>query len=201
MCKFATPIFTRMYIRTSILQDFKDGRIEGFYAEVYPSLLLYAMRNLGADYAFLGEDCVQDSVFEAYHKREDFSTPEQFKSFLYKCVYNKIVSIRRKNRSRDNYLAQKDNSPYNLLHAILEQETLDLLHEAIDRLPPDLSLILELSYVKNMKNAEVASVLSISESAVKKKKARMLNLLRGMLGDEGNRILSLLVLIALASRA
>lgn len=185
-----------MRIGAHILEQFKSGQIDGFYAEVYPSLLLYAMRNLGDDYSFLGEDCVQDSIFEAYHRRDSFGTPEQFKAFLYKCVYNRTITIKRKNKSHDTYLAQKDISPYNLLHTILEQETLDLLHEAISRLPDDLNRVLELSYVQGLKNAEVAGIMRISESAVKKKKARMINMLREMLGKDAGIILTILLTAA-----
>lgn len=186
-----------MQIKAHILQDFKAGQIDEFYTEVYPSLLLYAARNLGDDFIFLGEDCVQDAIFEAYGRREKFHSPEQFKSFLYKCVYNNTVTIRRKNKSKDNYLAQPRNVSYNLQNAILEQETLDRLYEAIDRLPEDLAKVLELSFVQGLKNAEIAQRMNISESAVKKKKARMLGMLRETLGDDAVILLALLTQLAL----
>ncbi len=180
-----------------ILQEFKAGRIDGFYNEVYPSLLLYALRNLGEDDAFLGEDCVQDAIFEAYRRRDKFDSPAQFKSFLYKCVYSKVVTLQRKNQSFNNYREQTNGGHYDMQRAILEQETLDLLYEAVERLPDDLRQVLELSFGEGLKNAEVVARMKISESAVKKKKIRMLAILRNILGDEANMQLFLLMFAAL----
>ncbi len=186
-----------MQIKMHILQEFKAGQIDRFYNEVYPSLLLYALRNLSDDDAFLGEDCVQDAIFEAYRRREKFNSPAQFKSFLYKCVYSKIVTIQRKNQSFNNYREQSDDLSYDMQRTILEQETLDLLYEAIDSLPDDLRQVLELSFGEGLKNAEVAAHMKISESAVKKKKIRMLSMLRDILGDEATMQLVLLMLATL----
>ncbi|MCM1313313.1 MAG: RNA polymerase sigma factor [Bacteroides sp.] len=186
-----------MQIKAHILQEFKAGQIDRFYHEVYPSLLTYALHNLSEDDAFLGEDCVQDAIFEAYCRRDKFDSPAQFKSFLYKCVYSKIVTLHRKNQSYNNYREQSDDLSYDMLHAILEQETLDLLYAAIDSLPDDLRQVLELSFGEGLKNAEVAARMNISESAVKKKKIRMLAMLRNILGDEATMQLVLLILTTL----
>lgn len=181
-----------MQITSGILTGFQSGNIDDFYAEVYPSLLTYAIRILDSDYSFMAEDCVQDAIFKAYGQRMTFITPAQFKSFLYSCVHNNAVTMLRKNRSRNNYLMQNNDSGYDMGNAIIEQETLDLLYEAISELPDDMRCIFELSFEQGLKNIEVARVLGISESAVKKRKMRMISILRSKIKDDA--ILHLLLM-------
>lgn len=184
-----------MQITSVILDEFKNGNIDGFYAEVYPSLLSYAMRLLEADLVFMAEDCVQDAVFSAYGRRASFTSPVRFKSFLYSCVHNNAVTIMRKSRSRDNYVMQNDAGNYDMSHAIIEQETLDLLYDAIESLPGDMRSVFELSFEQGLKNIEVADALGISESMVKKRKMRMISLLRQkVIGDAAMRLILLLLI-------
>lgn len=176
-----------MVIADMTLRSFQDGKIEVFYAEVYPSLLTYAARFLGDEYSFLAEDCVQDAVFQAYGQRMDFSTATHFKSYLYTCVHNNAMSILRKNKSHDNYLQlrnDKQETKYDLESAIIEQETLDMLYDAIDKLPEDMQRMFELSFEQGLKNAEAAEILGISESAVKKRKMKMIRMLREMFKND-----------------
>lgn len=182
-----------MQITDGILKDFKAGDIDVFYTEIYPSLLTYAIRFLGTDYSFLAEDCVQDAIFTAYGQRTMFLTPMQFKSFIYSCVRNNAVSVLRKNHSRDNYISQNHETDYDLSNAIIEQETLDLLYAAINRLPEDMKRIFELSFERGLKNAEVAAELGISESMVKKRKMKMIAILRESFA--GDAALQLLIIL------
>ena len=63
-----------------ILADFKKGKLESFYQQVYGKLLLYASRQLGQHYSFLAEDCVQDAVCKAYQSY--FSSLPRIASFI-----------------------------------------------------------------------------------------------------------------------
>ena len=91
-----------------------------------------------------------------------------------------------------NYLNETDT---NLVNSIIEQETLDLLYEAIDRLPKDLRIIFDLCYEQGKKNAEAAQVLGISESMVKKRKVKMLQMLRATFSDNSQVLYILTILI------
>ena len=51
-----------MILSEQIFNEFKSGIFNGFYKEVYPSLLTYAVRCLTSTYGYLAEDCVQDSI-------------------------------------------------------------------------------------------------------------------------------------------
>ena len=59
-----------------------------------------------------------------------------------------------------------------------------MLFTAIDNLPESYKAIVEMSFDEGLKNAEIAKRLGISESAVKKRKARMLDNLRNSMRDK-----------------
>lgn len=185
-----------------VFEEFKAGRIERFYQEAYAKLLVYASRLLGGDYAFLAEDCVQDAVFKAYEQRETFVSPTAFKAFFYACIRNAATDILRKNRAQANYVAQLEEET-NFLNSIIEQETLNLLHDSIRQLPEKYRRIFELHFEEGLKNAEIAKLLGVTESAIKKQKAQMLELLRKdlkqKLGDNRTALLLLLQYLAFSS--
>ena len=66
--------------------------------------------------------------------------------------------------------------------AMISQETFDMLYAAIDALPDRYREIFALSFEQGLKNTEIASRLGLSEIGVKKRKARMLEILRVKLG-------------------
>ena len=157
-------------------------------------MLTYAVRCLGETYGYLAEDCVQESIFKAYNHSSEFLTANQLKNYLYICIHNDAVSVLRKHYSRQNYLREQVDIEEHVNRAINEQDTIDLLYDAISRLPDDLHTVFTLSFEQGLKNAEVGQRMGISESAVKKKKAKMIQLLRDYFaGNE--KVLALLAII------
>ena len=170
-----------------LLSEFKSGNIGTFYNELYAKLLVYASRHLGPDYAFLAEDCVQDAVYKAYEQRGSFKSVLTLKAFLYSCIHHAAIDILRKNQAQSNYLSQQDDRT---------EETLNLLYDSIERLPEKYRRIFELHFQQGLKNAEIAQLLGITESAVKKQKACMLDLLRKDLQKRtGNHFLAATLLL------
>ena len=72
---------------------------------------------------------------------------------------------------------------------------LDLLFDAIRSLPERYRRLFDLSFEQGLKNAEVAALLNISESAVKKQKAALIKQLRDeLVRRTGDDYLALLLL-------
>lgn len=186
-----------MTISEQIFNDFKRGHIESLYAEGFAPLKAFAARYLTDTYAMMAEDCVQDAIVHAYQTRLTFVSPFQMKTFLFTCVRNSCISILRKTVSKANYLsAQEEGYEEELSAAIIEQETLDRLHEAIAQLPEKYQEIFKMNFEQGLQHAEIARLLGITIDGVNKRKARMIYLLREKLkGDEQTLLLITLLSI------
>lgn len=167
-----------MEVLDKVYNDFKRGEINSLYAEWYVSMKSFAARYLTDAYSLMAEDCVQDAIVNTYKTRETFTSPYQFKAYLYTCIRNNCIALLRKANSYQNWLEQQENQEEELTAIIIEQETLDLLHKAIAELPVKFQQIFDLSYEQGLKNAEVAQLLGVTIEAIDKRKAKMLALLR-----------------------
>lgn len=194
---FAPQRMIMMKIDECVFARFKEGDVNSFYEKMYAGLLTYTARLLGEDFAFLAEDCVQDAVYKAYLQRDSFTSPLQWRVFLYTCVRNGAISILRKGQARQNYLMQAGYTEEDLSLDLIEQETLDILYNAIEALPEKYRTIFNLSFEQGLKNAEVAKRLQIAESTLKKQKARLIELLRDQLRGKMNENYLMLLLVVL----
>lgn len=186
-----------MRIDEHMVEHFKQGDMESFYMESYPSLLRYAMRVLGETHAHLAEDCVQEAIFKVYQKREKFVKPSEMKAYLFSSVHNEIVDIFRKYGRQEQFASSQEWLEESPIDSYLLQETLDLLYKAIDQLPNDLKTIYEMTYEKRLKGHEIARQLSISTTTVARQKARLIETLRRQF--KKNNLMQLLITILLAS--
>lgn len=166
-------------------EQFLQGDIDLFYKEVYPSLLVFSRRMLPATLVYLAEDCVQDAIFKLYRQRREISSPERAKSFLFICIHNSVFSYIRKDNSRQHFIREDyDNFEDDFSVELIRQETIDELMAAVDRLPEDMRQLCMMIFRQGMKTTEIARHLHITESGVKKKKRRLLDLLRKSLTPE-----------------
>ena len=166
-------------------EQFLQGDIDLFYKEVYPSLLVFSRRLLPATLVYLAEDCVQDAIFKLYNQRREISSPERAKSFLFICIHNTIFSYIRKDNSRQHFIREDyDDFEDDFSVELIRQETIDELMAAVDRLPEDMRQLCMMIFRQGMKTTEIARHLNITESGVKKKKRRLLDLLRKSLTPE-----------------
>ena len=170
-------------IDVQMLNEFKQGRLEMLYRRLYPALLLYAVRYAGEQNGFLAEDCVQNAVFNAWKRRLQFESVESLKSFLYISIKNEIVSLHRKAKASERYLSQLEDEVF-FQNSVIDQETQLLLYYAIRSLPESERQIFELSCIEGLKITDIAEQLNVSESTVKKTKAKALDILREKLPRE-----------------
>ena len=68
---------------TQILIDFQQGKLDLLYRNVYPGLILYAIKYLGEESEFLAEDCVQNAIFSAWERRNKFDSVYTFKALVF----------------------------------------------------------------------------------------------------------------------
>lgn len=169
----------------TVYTDFKQGKIDSLYAEMYAPMMSYAARFLTNDYAMMAEDTVQEAIIKAYQTRGTFSTPYQLKSFLFTCIHNNCISVLRKVSSQQNYVSQpQEVIEQEFSASMIEQETIEMLHAAIRELPEKYQQLFELNYEQGLKNEEVARLLDISINGFNKRKSKMISLLREKFKDQ-----------------
>ena len=108
------------------------------------------------------------------------------KSFLYTSVKNEIISLYRKGKAQERYSSQLENEAF-FANTVIDQETQLLLFNAIHSLPDRERQIFELSFIEGLKNIEIAEQLGVSDSTVKKAKAKALEILREKLDNKEDR--------------
>lgn len=168
----------------AIFEDFKDGKVFELYSRLYSGLLIFASDLLGPELAYMAEDCVQDAILDSYINRYTFESATKWRNYLLTVIRNRTVDARRKLNSHLNFIKSDSNIQFDddISVAMISQETFDMLYAAIDALPDRYREIFTLSFEKGLKTAEIASLIGLSEIGVKKRKARMLDMLRVKLG-------------------
>lgn len=158
-----------------ILIDFQKGKLDLLYRNVYPGLILYAIKYLGEESEFLAEDCVQNAIFSAWERRNKFDSVYTFKAFLYMAIKNDIISIHRKNSARERYVRELEDASCFANRSLTRGS--DLLYSATRSCRRKQKLFLK-SFMEGLKNVEIAEKLGLSDSSVKKYKASALDFLR-----------------------
>lgn len=168
----------------AIYEDFKHGNVFPLYSRLYSGLLIFASDLLGPELAYMAEDCVQDAILDSYVNRHTFESSTKWRNYLLTVIRNRTVDARRKLNSHLNFIKNDtaDRHDDDISVAMISQETFDMLYSAIDALPDRYREIFTLSFEKGLKTAEIASLIGLSEVGVKKRKARMLDMLRVRLG-------------------
>lgn len=176
--------------------SFVKGDMYAFYDIMYPGLLLYTLRVLEPDLAYMAEDCVQDAIMNTYANRARFDDADHWRAYMLLCIRNKALKLNAHEGARRNYVEKSQNDDYEreITYSLIRQETLDSLYIAINELPEKLRRIFELSFEQGLKIAEIAQMLDIAEITVKKHKARLIAMLRNKIGGTPEDVLMLMIM-------
>ena len=116
----------------------------------------------------MAEDCVQDVIVHTYINRMRFDNALPWRRNV--CDSN-LTAVSEEKLCRD------------ISYQLIKQETLDTLYAAIETLPQEYREIFDLSFEQGLRNPEIAAMLNIAQITVKKRKAKMIEMLRRKLGD------------------
>lgn len=147
----------------------KNGNREAFSKLVQ----IYLRRIYKTAYFFLrnvddAEDVCQTTFMNAYRHIKTFNESKPLFPYLYRTVKNTCINQLRKKQSSTltnpkHLKADPKYSPEQIAENSYSEE---LLHRALDKLPPDSREILMLKYWNNLGYREIAEVLSIPEGTV-----------------------------------
>lgn len=180
-----------------IYHSFLKGNLEPLYGNMYSGMMVYAVRLLGGDMAFLAEDCVQEAVMSTYENREILESATHWRNYMLTCVKNNANLALRKRNAHSRYLEELgfSNPQQENALALLRQETIDNLYNAIESLPEIYREVFRLSVEEGLKTKEIAELLDIAEITVKKRKSRLVQMLRSMMGMSEADIILLLTIL------
>lgn len=146
--------------------------------EHYPSVLGLARRMLGNDAE--ARDAAQETFARAFRHYADFDPRRRFVAWILTIAANHIRDLFRKRRgvALDDEAAEAIPELAPPDARILREENRAALHAAVDRLAPDLRIVVHLVFREELTYAEVASALGITINAVRIRLYRALGILR-----------------------
>ena len=140
------------------------------------ALFVFASRMLTRGY--LAEDIVQESFEIVWSNRKILKRADSIKSYLYGIVRNRCLAAIRASKVSDRY---KNSSQPDLeedtMSKYIETETMRLLMEAIETLPPRSAQVMQLS-LEGLKQEFIADQMGITVATVKALKAEGVKRLR-----------------------
>ncbi|MBB2148332.1 RNA polymerase sigma factor [Pedobacter gandavensis] len=170
-----------------LLQLLQGGSREA-YLQVYKKyqrlLFLYAFRKLNNQEE--AEDVVQEVFISFWDKCSKLSAEVSIAGYLYRAVRNRALNIFAHREIENKYLESLDTfleSNYESADTLIrERQIRALITAEIERLPPKMREIFELSRNGHLSYKEIALELDISEYTVGTQIKRALKVLRTKLG-------------------
>lgn len=151
-----------------------------YYESYFPLLYLHALRML--DDREEAKDVVQEVFFKIWDKRNEISIKESVKSYLYKstrnAVLDKIASRKISEKHKENMKSFSTKTVEIEDEAQIARNLSASIDAEIDKLPPQMRLIFQLSRIEEQSHKEIASQLNISANTVKTQIARALKALK-----------------------
>lgn len=158
-----------------------DRAFKSFFEEFYPPVYSF-LTNYSAD-GELAKDLAQDIFLKVYEKRGEIGEISHAKAFLYTTARRLYLDHCKHSQVEEQYADNHRKDPSDddaFLHEVTVQETLRILYDAIDRLPPQTQKIVRL-HLQEKSNQEIADALNISINTVKSLKKSAYTTLRDIL--------------------
>ncbi len=133
-----------------------------------PSLYLSVLQIVKQEQ--VAREIVQEVFFKVWQKKEAFATIEQPAGWLFRVASNLSINFLRKQAAQYRWMeSMKKNESFTneTLEQLSFKDLQQIVHEAIDHLPPKRKLIFQLSREQGLSHAEIAGKLNISRSTVK----------------------------------
>ena len=142
-------------------------KLEKFIREHYASLRSVASRFVDPDTA---QDITQNVIYKFWEKKEHVDQIKDLDSFLFTMIKNEALTYLRSSKNETNKYSkiplQEDEETPEVLHIMIEEETNQILINAINQLPSQTAHIMRL-VLSGYDNKEIAILVNISLNTVK----------------------------------
>lgn len=157
-------ILVRANLKTqSAMEDY--SHLEKFIKENYAAVCAVAMRFVDKDTA---QDITQDVLSKFWENREKYKDIESLDDFLFIMVRNEALDyLRARKRENERYnRLEWQEAEEQTFHALVEEETNQLLVHAVNRLPAQTAHVIRLA-LSGYSNKEIALLVGVSINTVK----------------------------------
>ncbi|MEJ2882958.1 RNA polymerase sigma factor [Pedobacter sp. GR22-6] len=161
-----------------------DYAYKELYERYWPQLFSFARRLLRDEED--AKDVIQETFIKLHTKLSSIEVEQSVRSYLYRSVRNAIIDRAKHDKIKGNYIEgirQYMEAGYEHADAQLQLKELSALIESeIEKLPPKMRAIFELSRKQYMSHKEIAEEVGIDEKTVKKQLSNAIIRLRSRLG-------------------
>lgn len=148
-----------------------------FYGPIYYFILRILDNNSEA------QEVTADTFYKLWKLRGNFETMENMKAFLYVTARNASLNVIRQKKEQTRrhedlnyFLAQHADGPS--MQDEIKAEVLKQVLQEIDNLPQQCRRILQSSFIRGLKNNEIADEMGLTLQTVKNQKTRGLKMLK-----------------------
>jgi len=146
------------------------------------------------------KDILQD-LFSSLWSRADL-LPEQeqgLSAYLYRAAKNRVLNQIRRSKYRDDYLSSlaafADDMSNVTIEELEEKDLIEALEREIEKLPPRMKQVFEMSRKQHLSNKEIAERLGVSDETVKKQIHNSLKVIKAGLKHSAGAGLALLMIM------
>ncbi len=168
----------------TIINESQIPAFTQFYTLFFQKLLLASDKYVKD--VFIAEEIVQNVFLKIWEDPAQLEEINSVKAYLYKSVINASINHvnRQKNIEHHHQKIATNLTEENLIDLDEENELIVLLHNEIDKLPPQCRKVFKLNRFERLKYKEIASMLEISEKTVENHIGTALKTLRKSLLDK-----------------
>jgi RNA polymerase sigma-70 factor (family 1) len=139
------------------------------FTSLYDFLLQFAFTLVKSKQ--LAEEIVSDVFIKIWQKRQQLDEIDNLKVYLYVATKNTALNYLEKQKKTitdglDEFASQVRSVYFDPEQLMITSDMVALIHQAIESLPLKCKIIFKLAKEDNLKNKEVASILSISPKTV-----------------------------------
>lgn len=172
----------------NLFQQIAEGNADAFREvfDKYRNVLFGSALKLTKDFAD-AEEIVQEIFVSLWISREKLAEVQDPKAYIFRALLNQVSNFFRKSANYEKFIRQAaglqvkaSNVTEETLNTHALQQRID---EAVEALPEQQRLVYKMNRVDGLKNDEIAVLLGISSSTVKKHLALSLQAIRTRLKD------------------
>ena len=187
---------------SALLQRLEQRNEKAFvqvYERLYTSVLLYAEKITGGD-KDIAEDATTEAFIELWKGNLIFSQIGQLISFLRKVAHHKCIDryrqLKRQTNARNEllYLSEQQQEQLFYEEIFLEAEILRRVKMELEKLPLHSKTVFNLAFFDGLSNPEIAQLLGITASSVRRRKTEALRYLRKVFKGFDWELLILLII-------